>query len=477
MVAALPPAPAEPAADGPWALPAEGACEPSGGLRAAPDDRAPAVAPGQEVSFAALEQLRALLPAAIWSHRERFFSEGMRLEIGPCFRDYAPPDFFQQATRLHAGRARIVEGGGLAEFAAGLPFPPETIAPEAPDAGLRWAWNVAWRYQAAGFRGRFRIVEIEGPLLTQRRYQGEIFQVRLAHRADRPAPDHRAPGARRRSWVAGGLYTEPGDAREFAWRQIRDERQLTDPGRSDDLHAYLPAVRRALRLSGALVEGLYLPSFSLGAKRVGASGGGGGPTGAAMGAAGALAGAGAASVPSRRTGFEGLALRPALYAHELVGVRDVLAPINAGSAAYPVDRGRSFGAWGLAFADDRWDLRRALVLRSRRQAPPDGTPAEIVRYVDLQTLQPLYYVATDVDGELGTVGLYVGRWSEDRPGYPGWPDDPERPVRVIDPVAAAFTDARLGDGWRREAWELVGTPLPDAKQQKLLSVNELTKRK
>jgi hypothetical protein len=96
-------------------------------------------------------------------------------------------------------------------------------------------------------------------------------------------------------------------------------------------------------------------------------------------------------------------------------------------------------------------------------------------HVDLQTLAPLYYVSYDAKDEAIDVGLYVGRWSEGREGYPPWPDDPSRPVRVIDPVGAAFANLADIGGWRRESWEMVSTPPSDNQVRRLISVHELTK--
>ena len=47
-----------------------------------------------------------------------------------------------------------------------------------------------------------------------------------------------------------------------------------------------------------------------------------------------------------------------------------------------------------------------------------------IQYVDLQTLAPLYYASWDSRDEQIDVGMHVGRWSEEREGYPRWPDDP-----------------------------------------------------
>jgi len=475
LARAADPVPAAP----PWALPPEGACAAAGAAAGAPAAaEAPPLpfAPGDAIGFAQIEALRDHLPPELWQQRERFFFEGMRLEIGPCFRDYGPPGFFQEATRRHAGQARLAEDGGLEGYQGGLPFPPETIPPDDPQAGLRWAWNVALRYQAAGFSGPFRIADVVGILHRAEYFDGQIFKVQTAFRADRVDGVQAGPGARDRHWVAGGLFFRPFAAREFAWRQYRSVAHLREPERSDDLHAYVPGLRRVQRVSAANVEGIYVPAFTTGSLPDAGSGSTS-AGGAILGGPGG-AGAAAATLPARRSAFEGLEIRPLLYSFEVLGVRDVLAPINAASPAYPEAPERSFGPWGVSFASDRWDLRRALVLRGTlRQAGSRGDVASVVHWVDLQTLQPLYEIAYDRRGEVLEVGQFVGRWSEDRPDYPPWPDDPGRPVRVIDPVGAAFADVRDDAGWRRESWTLVGTPPSDAELRAILSLNALTKRR
>ena len=94
----------------PWNLPPADSCQPEGGLRGAetPED-APAVTLEAGDTFAVnqLETLRSFLPPALWAYRDRFFYEGMRLEIGACFADCSVPDFFQQATTANAGKATL----------------------------------------------------------------------------------------------------------------------------------------------------------------------------------------------------------------------------------------------------------------------------------------------------------------------------------------------------------------------------------
>lgn len=468
------------AAVSPWSIPAPGSCQPEGGLRGWPigqDAPALAVQPGDVVALERVGAIRAYVPPAVWEQREKFFYEGMRLEIGPCFRDYAPPEFFAAATEQARGQARLRENDGLEGWAAGLPFAPDTIDPADPKAGMKWAWNVAGRYTAAGLRGRFRVSDMVGRAGRAEPFEGEIFRIVLAHRADLPGPGYLSPVADGKAWVAGGQFFTPFAARNYAWRQYRDLAHETEVARSDDLHAYLPEWRRVRRINASQVEGLYMPSFSVGVQQATEIAVGGGASGG--GGAGGLAGIGGAggggTITTKRSGFEGLEIRPHLYAWKALGLQDVLSPINAATPLFPVAGDRDFGPWGLSFASDRWDLRRALVLEGTAKQAAGDDVAKVVLYVDLQTLQPLYYLSFDRRGESKDVGQYVGRWSEDRPDYPRWPDDPARPVRVVDSVGASFANLAEGGGWRRESWDLVATPPDDGAVKRMVSVGDLTR--
>jgi hypothetical protein len=468
-----------------WAVPAEGSCQPEGGLRGAPGEDASALAfpfeSGASVDLPKVEALKRFLPKELWQYRERFFYEGMRLEIGPCFRDYAAPAFFGAATDAQRGRAKLTADGGLEDHAAGLPFAPDAIDPSDPQAGLRWAWNVEERYQGAGFRGRFRVTDLLGRVGRAEPFEGEIFKMHLSHRADRPDSEYAMSFAKGKHWVAGGVFRTPFNAKDYAWRQYRDDENRTKAIRTDDLHAYLPQWRRVRRIPAVDVEGLYMPSYSVGvvpATQLAIPGGGAGDAaGAGGGAIGAVGIAGdAGTIQTKRSGFEGLELRPILWEFRVVGVQDLLAPINIAAPLWPAAPEREFGPWGLSFASDRWDLRRALVLEGKIKGKPrERGEARQVFYVDLQTLAPLYYISYDSEDEAIDVGIFAGRWSEDRPDYPKWPDDPQRPVRVIDSVGAAFANLAVDGSWRRESWEIVSVPPPDDELKRMESVAGLTK--
>jgi len=465
-----------------WPTPEEGSCAPKGGLlsRSGPrEDAAPLpFQPGDVFGLDQIDLLEDYIPEFIWENRERFFFEGMRLEIGPCFRDYSPPGFFGEATESFRDKAKLLDNGGLEDYVAGLPFSPQSIARDDPDAGLKWLWNVEHRYQAAGFRGRFRMTDLLGRVGRAEPFEGEMFKILLMHRSDLPEAGYAMKGARDKHWIAGGLFFKPFDAREYAWRQFRDVEHEVKPERSDDLHAYLPQWRRVRRLSANQVEGLYMPSFSVGVQQnqqlaVGTGGGVGG----GMAAAGGVGGVGG-TITAKRSGYEGLELRPLLYNVKLLGMHDVLTPINAASSCYPENPDRDFGPWGLSFASDRWDLRRALVLEAMSKEPMGGDrDAKQILYVDLQTLQPLYMATYDSKGEMTNAGTYVSRWSEDQEDYPPWPDDPRREIRVLDSVGAAFANLSEAGSWRRESWDNVATPPPDRTVKRMISVSELTKRR
>ncbi len=457
-----------------WVLPPEGSCAAATRTEssAPAEDVVPApLTPGAVIDAEGMRRLRDWLPAAIWEQRERFLYEGMALEIGPCFRDYAPPAHFAAATERFRGRGTLLDDGGLAGHVAGLPFAPDTIDSADPRAGERWAWNVVSRWQAGGFRGRFRVVDLVGRIGRAEPFEGEIWKRELAHRADREADGWRVPGTEPFRWVVGGRLRMPFNARDFAWLQFRDVASAGEPARSDDLHAWIPSLRKVRRLPAHGVEGIFVPTFSVGVS-VQQTSSAAVEGGAAIGTADA--GATPDSLEPKRSGFEGLELRPQRWVFRVARVQDVLAPLNASRPAYPAEPEREFGPYGLSWASDRWDLRRALVLEGTlRETDATSEVARLELWVDLQTLHPLYWISSDSRREPIDVGYFVGRWSEDRPSYPRAPDG--EPARVIDSVGEAFANLKLRGSWRRESWELVSAPEPDKEVRRALSINNLNK--
>ncbi len=443
-----------------WAIPAQDDCSAGGTLASGPfQDAAPPLPfmPGQTLGSEQLDALRVYLPPEIWEHRDRFFFQGMQIEIGPCFRNYEPPDFFWKATATHSGKVRLLENGGLENHEAGLPFPPGQIEVGEKSAGQKWAWNFQRRYRAGGLRGRFRIEDLLGKRGHVEPFEGKMFQAQLAARADRPGDGYRFPDTEHHEWVAGGRYTAPFELRDFAWLQYRAADSPSVPRRTDDLHLWIPALGRSRRAPAGEVEGLFTPVVKVGVAW---------PDGES----------GTSQIEPKRSGFEGLELRPLLYRFEVLGIQDVLTPINVTRAAYPLDPERGFGATALSWASDRWDLRRSLILVGLRSKSVGKGRARFRMWVDLQTLQPLYYSSYDENDERIDVGYFVGRWSEDRDDYPKWPDDANRPVHIIDSVGAVFVNLKLGSSWRRESWQMVSVPERDSKVRREISLQSLQRR-
>ena len=354
------------------------------------DDATPiTIREGMVLGYEDILLLGKLLPVEVWRNREAFFHDGMRMEIGPCHRRYPTPVFYDEATRVFGGKARVDEAGNLEGYVAGVPFPRGEIDLAAADAGVRWAWNFEHRYRGAGPAGSFRIVDMPSRIGGIQTYEGDWHFLQTAHRADLAGTDYRVPIAEETAWAAGGKFREPISARHLAWRQLRP---LTTAGRfsvPDDTFVYVPTMRKVRRAASTWVDGMYTPRYRVS----GDIGGGGLPVGGggdfAPGGTANLAGESIAATENLRRGFEGLSLRPNAYVWRVLGEREVLAPINVTRSGYPNEEGRNFGPSGLSVGNDRWDVRWAVLLQGALRER--GRDFDLLTlWVDYQTLQPLY---------------------------------------------------------------------------------------
>lgn len=413
--------------------------------------------------------LAKLLPVEVWRNRDAFFHDGMRMEIGPCHRRYPVPAFFREATREFAGQAKVDAQGNLRGHVAGLPFPPDSIDPKAPDAGVRWAWDFERRYRGAGPSGSFRIVDMPSRVGGVQTYEGTWYLLQTAHRADLAATGYHIPDADGSDWIAGGRFLEPMSARHLAWKQLRPLSVATHYAMPDDTFVYVPTMRKVRRAASAWVDGLYTPRYRV----AGGSGGGALPLGGGGsyspgGAVNPTAGESIATTENLRRGFEGLSVRPNAYVWRVVGEREVLAPINITRTGYPIDRDRNFGPSGLSAGNDRWDVRWAVVLEGALKER--GRDFDLMTlYIDYQTQQPLYVITRKRHGGLlMQVGIQLHRFSGDLPRYPAWPDGNQ--ADVFDPVGAVYYDtADGGSGWRRESYDVQSLPKSEEQRHAMTS--------
>jgi hypothetical protein len=425
-------------------IPPEGACppypvRPGAEGRGEEDVVPPAFSPGEQIEQDGTSRLQRYLPSEVWERREVFFFEGMRMEIGPCHRRYALSAEFDRATEENAGKARLDEAGNLLGYTGkGLPFRPQDIADDAPDAGARWAWNYRYRFVGGGFRGAFRIIHVLKRGRSLERFEGEMYFLPFGH----------ADGDR--SFAAGGRFTRPPVARGVGWRQFRLLEADRKADTSDDLFVWIPDERKVRRAPPTLVDGLYMPSYTRGTTTL----------------AGKLAlpnepgwttpDASIATIEYQRKGFTGLFLRPNGYRWRLVEARDVIAPHNSTRFGLPARDDRSYGPSGLSVASDRWEIRRAVVLDGRAHSSEELVP--LVRlYVDAQTLQPLYWIGRRQNRGISEVAIFVGRYTGDDPlaATPA-----EEGSAVILPAAQSMWQAG-GESWLRESYEFRTDPPTD----------------
>ena len=424
---------------------------------------------GATVAHDSLLALRQLLPEEVWQLRHAFFHEGMRLEIGACHRRYPTSDLYAQATEQFAGKAKLDAEGNLHGYVAGLPFPPATIDPKAPDAAARWAWNLEKRHRGSGPIGKFRLVDFPSRMGGVMTFEGSFFFLQSRERADLAATGYAIPGVDESLWIFGGRFDEPTNTRYLAWHQIRSPEAETLYTSSDQTFVYVPSMRKVRRSATPWVDGLFTPRY-----RVSGDGGGGGIPigGSGYGPTDSVNPTSAESAQVSeylRRGFATLSLRPNAYVWRLLGEREVLAPINSSHVGYPTNPDRNYGPSGLSIASDRWDVRQAVVIEGLARFRDQFKTLTV--YVDYQTQQPLYLIRRGDQRRILDVGIAVHRFSGDVVGYPVFGDGIK--ANVFDPVAESFYMMADESGWLRESWDVKSVPADERVERRFTSTDFL----
>ncbi|MDJ0787046.1 MAG: DUF1329 domain-containing protein [Myxococcota bacterium] len=410
------------------------------------EEDAPAVPTFQEGDVLGLDQiekLRPYLPQQFWSNRDFFFYEGMRMEIGPSFRDYAPADVYLEATKRYAEQVRLGPDNGLEDYRAGQPFPMEDIeCLEDPEAGVKIAWNFVRRWEGAGGRARFYYSYWDRGEELPLYYQGHSAGVSLAFRPEPQYDEHDGDLFRgEKRYVASGPEVEaPFDARGIALLSYRYKSSYGSPktAKNDDTWVYVPSLRRVRRISSAQrTDSISGTDFTF----------------------------------DDLFSFNGVVPQYEWSCHE---ERDIIAPINSTIRGYPYQKGRNFGPYGLSFADDRWELRKAVRIRFDPLNPNHPYQYKDI-WIDKQTLEPLYSFAYDRKGELWKIIWHAHRWSdEDFEEYEGWENVPE--PRDLAVVSDIIVNVQTGTGNRIEFFDRRGTPLKSkGKIRRFIDVGRLTR--
>jgi hypothetical protein len=391
----------------------------------------PAFAEGDVITVDKIDSLRPYLPEPFWTNRDFFFYEGMQMEIGPSYFDYSPAPVYQEATKRHSAKVALGPDNSLENYQSGQPFPLEEIDCEHdPQGGAKVAWNFVRRWEGAAGTAQFYYSYWDRGEELPLHYEGHAQGVSLAYR---PEPQYEKNGGdvfrnEVRYEANGPTVTAPFDARGIMLLTYRY---------NDDTWVYVPALRRVRRISSAQrTDAVAGTDFTM----------------------------------DDLFSFSGIVPQ---YEWECLGERDLIAPMNSKVKGFPYVRGRSFGPYGLSFADDRWELRHAIQIRFTPNNPEHPYHHKDI-WIDKQTLEPLYSFAYDRKGELWKIITHNHRWSGDNEEYIGWENVPEpRDLTVVSDIIA---NVQTGTGNRIEIWDRIGTAMQSkGRIRRFTNVGRLTR--
>jgi hypothetical protein len=400
---------------------------------------------GDVITFEKLDALRRYLPDEFWNNRDFFFYEGMQLEVGPFFRDYSQSDAYKAATKKNAGTARVGPDDSLENYLAGQPFPMDSIdCLGDPQAGTKIMWNFDYAWIGTGAQASFYYSYWDRGEELPLFYEGDSRTVILSHRVD---PQYKETGGdvfrgEKRKNAFGVEVSAPFDARGImlmSYRYKSTDAPESD-AKNDDTWVYVPTLRRVRRISTAQrTDSISGTDFTFDDLR----------------------------------SFAGIVPQ---YNWTCMGEMDMIGPANTKVKAFPYDRDHNFGPYGLSFADDRWEMRRAIKVRFvPKNADHPYHHKDI--YIDKDTLNALYSFAYDQKEELWKIIWHNKRWSEDKltpDWYAGW-EGVEKPLdqRIVSDIIA---NVQTGTGNRIEFWDANGEPFKSkGKIRRYIDIGRLTK--
>jgi len=408
---------------------------------------APAFAEGDVVRYHQIEKLRDFLPPEFWHHRNFFFYEGMKIHIGPIQADYSPASEYVAATERFRGQARIGPDESLEGYTAGQPFPVDEIdCLGDPQAGSKLIWDFEYQWRGDGARADFYYTYWDRGKQLPLWFKGWSKLILLAHRVEPQYLDGNGgdlyPGEKRKA--AFGLQVDaPFEARgvmltTYRYKSSDNPRESSD---ADDSWVYVPKLRLVRRVSTTqrtdAVSGTDFTFDDL-------------------------------------FSFAGIVPQ---YTWACLGEKRILAPINTLAKAYPYDEEHYFGPYGLSYADDRWELRDAVIVRMTPKDPSHPYDHKDI-YLDKQTLVSLYSFAYDRKGDLWKIIWHNHRWSEDESLTGEWNPGWEGIARARDLrfISDTIVNVQTGTGNRIEYWNSNGAPIGGAGEARgFIDVGRLNK--
>ncbi|MCP3986516.1 MAG: DUF1329 domain-containing protein [bacterium] len=405
---------------------------------------APTFKEGDIITLENVNSLKPFLPKEFWVNRDFFFYEGMELMVGPFNRSYSPPPEYHAATERFRGEPRIGPENSLENYTAGQPFPMEEIDCAAdPQAGTKIIWNFDYQWSGTGGAAEYYYSYWDRGEELPLFYEGTARSVILSHRVEKPYLDEHDGDVFRaelRKQAFGIEINQPFDARGIALMTYRyksaDKPQAE--AKNDDTWVYVPALRRVRRISTAQrTDAVSGTDFTMDDLR----------------------------------SFSGIIPQ---YEWECLGEFDIIAPMNSKILAYPYSKDINFGPYGVSYASDNWEMRKAVKIRfTPRNSDHPYDHKDI--YLDKETLTALYSFAYDRTNELWKIIWHNHRFSEDHPEwYPGWPEIPNpNDLRVVGDM---IVNVQTGTGNRIDFWDASGSPLASqGRIRRYIDVGRLTK--
>jgi hypothetical protein len=422
-------------------------------VRAAEDTgvAGPSFKEGDVISLDKIEQIKPFLPPEFWANRDFFFYEGMKMEIGPFYRDYKEAPEFTAASDKFKGQAKVGPDDSLENFTAGRPFAGVDCKGD-PQAGTKLMWNFVYKWYGDGVDARYYYSYWDRGEELPLYYEGTSKTIRMSHREE-PNLLQEQQGdlfrGEKRTSTFGIEVDAPFDARGILVMTYRykDSDKPRAQAKNDDTWVYVPTLRRVRRISTAqrtdAVSGTDFTFDDL-------------------------------------LSFSGIVPQ---YEWQCLGEMDILAPVNTKVKAYPYTKDHNFGPYGLSYADDRWELRHAVKVRMKPKNPDHPYHHKDI-YFDKETYTPLYSFAYDQKQELWKIIWHNHRWSQDTElagdWYKGWKEIPK--PNNLHVISDTIVNVQTGTGNRIEFWDANGTPYtnPDGeiaqgKVRRYIDIGRLTK--
>ncbi len=393
----------------------------------------PPFKPGDVITFDKLDALKNYIPEPFWEFRDMFFFEGMQLEIGEFYKDYPVSEGRVAANAKYRGQPQLGRDHSLLNFTMGRPFP--EIDPADPNAGAMHAWNHRYKHDALEGRANFKFTYWDNGERLPLGFEGTGWGMRLANRPDYIERDGDIFDQEKRMGAGGADISGPPDYRGikvlgYAYKEGDLPR---DEARDVDVWVYIPDLRRVRRISGARRTDPI---------------------------------AGTDMTPEDQGGFAGVVTH---FTWKYLGETEVLTPLDSSLKGYPFSKEENFGPTGFSFANDTWQLRKAIVLEMKPKAKRHPYKRKLL-WLDKETYTGLYSAAYDRRGELWKLIYMNYHWSER--------EDQHKRIEGINsllPGGIIVANIRTGTGVRIESYDARPTRLRRGRIRKQTDIGRLAK--